>query len=639
LSQVAPYGSWASPITIDLLLKGDIVLTMPRWDGTDLYWLEQRPLEGGRMVVVKRSGGANTDVTPTGFNARTRVHEYGGGSYVVADGVVWFTNFDDQRLYRQEAGGAPQAVTPAVDVRHADMQHDARRNLIYAVREDHTAEGREAVNTLVALDPTGERDALTLASGNDFYSNPRLSVDGERLAWLTWNHPNMPWNSTELWVAELDGGGRVRSARAVVAGEESICQPEWGSQGELYFVSDRSGWWNLYQVRGHRDFSLCRMDAEFAAPHWQFGKRYYSVLGGGELLCTYAKNGAVRLARLQLEDGKLAPVELLYNQFTEIAVNGRQAALIAASPTLSPRVLVVDLDSGAEEIVRVAGEKHIEPGYFSIPRAVEFSTEHGLTAHATYFGPKNRDFTAPEGERPPLLVHCHGGPTSEVRGTYDLEIQYWTSRGFAWVDVNYGGSTGYGRAYRERLHLEWGVVDVQDCINAARQLVRDGLVDGERVAISGGSAGGFTTLLALTKEDFFKAGSCLYGVGDLVTFVKDTHKFESRYLDWLVGPYPERADLYRDRSAVNFADGLNCPIILFQGLEDEVVPPSQSREFVEACRAKKLPYAYLEFAGEQHGFRKDSTIRRTLEAELYFFSRIFRFDPHDRLQPVEIENF
>jgi dipeptidyl aminopeptidase/acylaminoacyl peptidase len=273
-----------------------------------------------------------------------------------------------------------------------------------------------------------------------------------------------------------------------------------------------------------------------------------------------------------------------------------------------------------------------------MPRPIEFPTEHGLTAHAIYFAPKNRDFTAPPGTRPPLLVHCHGGPTSEVRGTYDLEIQYWTSRGFGWVDVNYGGSTGYGRAYRERLHLDWGEVDVADSINASKHLVRQGLVDGHRVAIGGGSAGGFTTLLALTKHDYFTAGSCQYGVGDLVTFKDDTHKFESRYLDWLIGPYPERAEVYRDRSAVNYADSLSCPIILFQGLEDVVVPPSQSEEFVAACQAKKLPYAYIEFAGEQHGFRMDSTIRKTLESEFYFLSRIYGFQPHDPLAPVEIHN-
>ena len=640
MSKEAPYGSWASPISVDFLLKGDLVLSMPRFDGGDVYWLEQRPLEGGRMVVVKRSGGATSDITPTGFNARTRVHEYGGGSYVVAGGIVWFTNYDDQRLYRQDSGGEPVPMTPAADVRHADMHVDLERGRIYAVREDHTVKDREAVNTLVAIDVAGERDVITVASGCDFYSTPRLSADGRRLAWLTWNHPNMPWDSSELWVSELDDTGHAVSSRKVAGGGgESIVQPEWGPSGELYFISDRSGWWNLYRARGDGDEPITRLDAEFASPHWRFGVRHYAVLDDRELLCTYAKNGTVKLARLPLATGKLEPVELLYNQFTDVNVQGRKAVVIAASPTLSPRVLTVDLDTGAQEVLKAASDTHIDPGYFSIPRAIEFPTERGLTAHAIYFPPKNKDFTAPAGTKPPLLVHCHGGPTSEVRSTYDLEIQYWTSRGIAWVDVNYGGSSGYGRAYRDRLHLQWGVVDVADCINAAKHLVREGLVDRERVAIGGGSAGGFTTLLALTQRDFFKAGSCLYGVGDLVTFVKDTHKFESRYLDWLVGPYPESEAVYRERSAVNYAGGLSCPIILFQGLEDVIVPPSQSEEFVAACQAKKLPYAYIEFAGEQHGFRKDSSIRKTLESELYFFGRIFGFEPHDRLEPVDIKNF
>ncbi|HZQ48821.1 MAG TPA: prolyl oligopeptidase family serine peptidase [Candidatus Dormibacteraeota bacterium] len=639
MTREAPYGSWASPISIDLMLSSRTKLTMPRWDGADLYWLEERPLEGGRMVVVRRSGGVTADVTPQGFNARTRVHEYGGGSYVVDRGVVWFTNYRDQRLYRQEREAAPVPITPAADIRHADMLVDRRRNLLYAVREDHTDTSREAVNTLVALDALRDRDAITIASGNDFYSTPRLSADGDRLAWLTWNHPNMPWNSTELWVAELDPRGAVRSSRRIAGGgPESICEPEWGPSGELYFVSDRNGWWNLYRARGEGDEPITRLDAEFAGPHWVFGRKYYAVLGSDELVCTYAKNGAVKIARVPLATGKLEPVDLFYNQFTDIDESDGKLALIAASPTLSPRVLTLDLETGAEEVVRAASDVHIDPGYFSIPRSIEFPTEHGLTAHAIYFGPKNRDFTAPEHTRPPLLVHCHGGPTSEVRSTYDLEIQYWTSRGFAWVDVNYGGSTGYGRPYRDRLHLEWGEVDVADCMHAARHLVREGLADGDRVAIGGGSAGGYTTLLALTKHDYFKAGSSLYGVGDLVTFVKDTHKFESRYLDWLVGPYPERADVYRNRSAVNFATGLNCPIILFQGMEDVIVPPSQSQEFVAACEANHLPYAYLEFEGEQHGFRKDSSLRKTLEAELYFFARIFGFEPHDRVEPIEIHN-
>jgi dipeptidyl aminopeptidase/acylaminoacyl peptidase len=639
--QVAPYGSWASPISMDLVLKGDLVFYMPRWDGDDLYWIEQRPLEGGRMVVVRRGAdGHVADITPPGFNARTRVHEYGGGQYAVHDGTVWFANFDDQRVYRQDPGDEPRPITIAADVRHADLQVDAARKLLYAVREDHTTGAPEAVNSLVALDWDGRRDSIPIASGYDFYSSPRLSPDGKRLAWLAWRHPNMPWNSTELWVGELDAKGSVRSSRLVAGGtSESIVQPEWGPRGELYFVSDRSDWWNLYSGRGEGDDPLCRMKAEFASPQWQFGMTHYAVRGQDEIVCLYTEANNSRLARLDVTKRKLERVSLLYSQLGSLVVNGSRAAMIAASPTLSPRILVVDLESEKEEVVRASSETHIDPAYFSTPRMIEFPTEHGLTAHAIHYAPKNRDFEAPAGEQPPLIVHVHGGPTSAARPTFDLEVQWWTSRGFAVVDVNYGGSTGYGRAYRDRLKGTWGETDVDDSINAAKYLVDEGSADRDRVAITGGSAGGFTTLLALTKRRFFHAGASHFGVGDLVTFVADTHKFESRYLDWLVGPYPERADLYRERSAVNFADGLNCPVILFQGLEDKIVPPSQAEEFVAACKAKKLPYAYLPFEGEQHGFRRASSIRRSVEGEFYFYSRIFGFTPADSLEPVRIENF
>ena len=641
MAKVAPYGSWASPISIDLLLKGNTVLEMPRWDGADLYWLERRPLEGGRQVVVRRAEGGETgDVTPAGFNARTRVHEYGGGQYAVSAATVWFANFSDQRVYRQDPGSGPEPITPGGDIRHADLLVDDRRKRIFAVREDHDTGAREAVNMIVALDADGKRDAIVVASGQDFYSSPRLSADGSRLAWLTWNHPNMPWQGCELWVGELDEECAVRSSQRVVGGpEESICQPEWGPDGALYFVSDRSGWWNLYRLRGDDAEPLCPMAEEFGGPAWLFGFTYYGLIDAGHILCLRWHAGTSKLGKLDLATGTLTPIELLYTDLGDIVVSGNRAVLIAASPTLSQRVLVLDLGSGAQLVAKASTESHIDPGHFSIPRAIEFKTESGLTAHAFHYAPKNRDFQAPAGMKPPLIVHVHGGPTSSVRPTFDLELQYWTSRGFAYVDVNYGGSTGYGRAYRDRLKGTWGEVDVDDCINAARHLVKLGHADPEHVAITGGSAGGFTTLLALTKRDFFRAGASYFGVGDLVTFAVDTHKFESRYLDWLVGPFPERVDLYRERSAVNYAGGLCCPIILFQGLDDRVVPPSQAEEFVAACEAKKLPYTYLAFEGEGHGFRKAETIRRTFEAELFFYSKIFGFVPADDIEPVAIENF
>ncbi len=637
---VAPYGSWTSPVTIDLLLQSAVLYYMPRWDGADLYWIEMRPLEKGRYVLVRRNAAGDVgDVTPSGFNARTRVHEYGGGQYAVSDGIVWFANFADQRVYRQDHGGQPRAITPEGDVRHADLVVDTRHRRLVAVREDHTTGAPEAVNTLVALDWSGDRDPIVLASGNDFYSSPRLSPDGNRLAWVTWNHPNMPWDGTELWVGELDAGGQVTSSRKLAGGRnESIMQPEWSSIEELYFISDRSGWWNLYRARGEGDEPVCPRAQEFGSPQWLFGMTHYAFLGPDHIVCVYSEAGHSRLGHLDLNTGKLTDIELLYTGLASIAISGRHAALIGASPTLSPRVFVLDVDSGGQEVVKVSSSVHVDPAYFSIPHAIEFPTEGGLSAHAFYYPPRNKDFEGPPGEKPLLMVCCHGGPTGSASSSFNLEHQYWTSRGIAIVDVNYGGSFGYGRAYRQRLNGKWGVVDVDDCINAARHLAEKGLVNRERVVITGGSAGGYTTLVSLTKRDFYRAGASHFGIGDLVTFVKDTHKFESRYVDTLVGPYPERADLYHDRSAVNFADNLNCPVILFQGLEDKIVPPSQAEQFVAVLKRKRLPYAYVAFEGEQHGFRQAAHIRRSIEGELYFYSRIFDFPTADEIEPVEIEN-
>jgi len=641
--KVAPYGSWASTVTVDLLLKGTVHMRnqMLRWDGEDLYWSELRPDEAGRIVVCRRDpGGVISDVTPPGFNARTRVHEYGGGHFAVSGGTVWFTNYKDQRLYRQDRGGKPRPITPAEDVRHADMVVDDRRGRLYAVREDHTTGGREAVNSLVSLDSTGERDAITVASGNDFYSSPKLSPDGNRVAWTTWNHPNMPWDGSELWAGELDRDGHVTSSRKIAGSDhESVLQPEWSPTGDLYFLSDRSDWWNLYRARGEGDEPLCRRSAEFGAPQWAFGMRFYAFAGPDEIVCLYSEPGGTKLGRIELPGGAMQQVGLLYTSLHNVQTSRGKVALFAGSATLAERVLTIDLGSGAQEVVRVSNPAHVDPASLSIPKPIEFPTEGGLTAHAFYYPPKNQDFESPPGEKPPLVVHCHGGPTASGGPTYAFEYQYWTSRGIAVVDVNYGGSSGYGRAYRMRLNGNWGVVDVDDCINAARYLVGQGLADGDRVSITGGSAGGFTVLLSLTKRDFYNAGASHFGIGDLELFIKETHKFEARYVDTLVGPYPERADLYKDRSAVHFADNLKVPVILFQGLEDEVVPPSQAEEFVAVCKKKKLPYAYVAFEGEQHGFRQEKNIRRSIEGEMYFLSRIFGFDTAGRIDPVEIENF
>jgi dipeptidyl aminopeptidase/acylaminoacyl peptidase len=614
---------------------------MVRWDGDDLYWSELRPSEAGRIVVCQRSAdGTVSDVTPADFNARTRVHEYGGGHFAVSAGTVWFTNFADQRLYRQDRDGAPQPITAAADVRHADMAVDQGRGRLYAVREDHTTGAPEPVNSVVSIDWNGKGDAITIAAGNDFYSSPALSSDGSRLAWTTWDHPNMPWDGCELWVGELDQNGHVTSSRKMAGGKsEAILQPEWSPSGELYFISDRSDWWNIYRAWGDGDEPVCPRAAEFGAPQWDLGMRFYAFAGPDEIVCLYSERGGTRLGRIDLKTATMAPVELIYSGLNSVQTNGRKIGLFAASPALAERLLTIDLETGAQEVVKVSNPAHVDPGYLSLSQSIEFPTQGGLTAHAIYFPPKSRDSEGPPDEKPPLMVHCHGGPTSSAGPRYTFEYQYWTSRGFAVVDVNYGGSAGYGREYRMRLNGKWGVVDVDDCINAARFLVGQGLADENRVWITGGSAGGFTALLSLTKRDFYNAGASHFGIADLEMFVKETHKFESRYMETLVGPYPERADVYRDRSAIRFADNLKCPVILFQGLEDKIVPPSQAEVFVAVCKKKELPYAYVAFEGEQHGFRQEQNIRRSIEGELYFVSRIFGFAIADPVEPVEIENF
>ncbi|HYY57351.1 MAG TPA: prolyl oligopeptidase family serine peptidase, partial [Pyrinomonadaceae bacterium] len=568
--KVAPYGSWRSPITSDLIVTGSIGLSQPTLDGEDVYWTEMRPSEGGRSVIVRRSADGRTeDVTPAPFNSRTRVHEYGGGDYTVADGIVYFCNFADQRLYRRRQGEAPEAITPAVSMRYADAIADGRRNRLVCVREDHTEAGREAVNTVVSIDLEGEEDGggRVLVSGNDFYSSPRLSPDGSRLAFLTWNHPNMPWDGTELWVCELGEDGSVTGRERVAGGlSESIFQPEWSPDGTLYFVSDRSGWWNLYRLSGDKKAEpLCPLDAEFGQPQWVFGMSTYGFESQTRIICAYTQNGSARLARLDIESGKLEAIETPYADITYLRVGAGQAVFRGGSPTSPASIVRLDLATGKTEELRRSNDLKIDGRYLSIAQAVEFPTENGLTAHAFFYPPRNGDFTAPQGERPPLLVKSHGGPTSASSPTLSLTIQYWTSRGIGVLDVNYGGSTGYGREYRERLRDQWGIVDVDDCVNGARHMVERGLADGERLMIDGGSAGGYTTLCALTFRDTFKAGASHFGVSDAGALARETHKFESRYLDGLIGPYPEREDLYRERSPIYFADRLSCPVIFFQG--------------------------------------------------------------------------
>ena len=512
-----------------------------------------------------------------------------------------------------------------------------RVNRLICVCEDHSGTG-EATNAIVAVDlDTG--DETLLVGGEDFYAAPRLSPDGTTLAWLAWNHPNMPWDGCTLSIAPLGGDGLPGAAHRVAGGPaEAVFQPQWSPAGQLHFVSDRTGWWNLYRWHDGKAEALAPMEAEFGAPQWVFGLSTYGFASEGRIICTYNRRGTWQLAAIDTASGTLSPIDTPFTSISGLRVTPARVVFTAGSPSRGSAIVSLDLASGAIDTLRRASDLEIDPGYVSAPETIEFSTDSGLTAFGFFYPPVNDDFAAPAGELPPLLVMSHGGPTSATSATLSPRVQYWTSRGIAVLDVNYGGSTGYGRPYRERLNGAWGIVDAADCANGARHLVDAGRVDGSRLCITGGSAGGYTTLCALAFGDTFKAGASHYGVGDLEALARDTHKFESRYLDGLIGPYPERRDLYVERSPIHHLDGFDCPVVFFQGLEDEVVPPNQAEAMVAALRAKGVPVAYVTFAGEQHGFRQAENIKRALDGELTFYSRIFGFDLADPTEPLAIDN-
>lgn len=640
---IAPYGSWTSPLTSDRIVSESIRLGQIALDGDRVLWIESRPKEGGRNTIVQRdTEGSLHALTPDPLNVRTRVHEYGGGAYCVAEGVVYFSNFSDQRLYRQRPDGAPEPVTADAPMCYADGISDLRRRRLLCIREDHTLSDQEPQNSIVSIalkNDSGHTCGDILVSGNDFYASPRLSPDGQRLAWLTWNHPNMPWDGTELWVADLGQDGALRMPRCVAGGTDvSIFQPEWSPDGRLHFVSDQSGWWNLYRMDNEHVTALYPMEAEFGEPQWVFGQRLYAFESPAHVICAYTQNGFWHLGRLDTRQHTLEQFDLPYTTFDDVHVHRSRIVCTASSPSDPTAIIQIDTGSHAVTVLRRSVDFSPDPRYLSMPSAVTYPAGDGSTGHAFYYPPRNADFQTPPEERPPLLVKSHGGPTGASSPTFNLMIQYWTSRGFAVLDVNYGGSTGYGRVYRKRLNGQWGIVDVDDCVSAVMALIDRDVVDPARVTITGGSAGGFTTLCALTFRDCFTAGSSYYGVSDLEALVRDTHKFESRYLDRLVGPLPERKDLYDQRSPIHFTDRLSAPLILFQGLEDKVVPPNQAENMFNAVKAKGLPVAYIAFEGEQHGFRQAKHIKQVLDNELYFYSKIFGFVPADPVEAFPIVN-
>ena len=649
---VSRYGSWKSPITSDLIVQQSISLLDILVDGEDVYWIEGRPQDGGRYVLVRRRpDGMTTYVNPAPFNARTRVHEYGGGSAVVHDGVAYASNFVDQRLYRLEPGRAPVALTPEpvsgdreLELRYADGLIDIARKLWVGVREEHSQ--RDVVNTLVAVDLGAGGPGAVLVGGNDFYSSPRLSPDGKQLAWLTWNRPNMPWVGTELWVADFAGSAVTNPARVAGGPTESVFQPEWAPDGRLCFVSDRSGWWNLYRrAADGATANLCTREAEFGQPQWTFGMTTYAFLSANRAICSYIEDGTGKLACLDLQSGRLTPFGLPFTEYGAIRAGGGRVVLRAGAPDTPTSVLLLNPETGKTTLLAKATSVADDPAvsrYLTTPKPVKFPTSGGKSAFGLYYPPHNPDFTGPADERPPLVVKCHGGPTASASSTLDLRIHYWTTRGIAVIDVDYGGSTGYGREFRDRLNRQWGIVDVQDCAAAVRHLAGEGLVDGARAVITGGSAGGYTALACLTCADVavrqvFCAGGSHYGVSDPEALARDTHKFESRYLDWLIAPYedPDPAtqaryrQVYQDRSPVRQADRLSAPVAFFQGTRDKIVPPNQTELMVGALQKKGIPAGYLLFEGEEHGFRRAENIKRAMDAELYFYAALaFRVGLH-----------
>ena len=642
MATTAPYGSWRSPISPAVVAAGGRRLAAPALaaDGA-VWWAEGRPAEGGRVVLMRRpEGGAAEAVTPEGINVRTRAHEYGGGAWTLAaEDLVLFVDFGDQRLYRQRLGAEPEAITPEPESpagrRYADFRLCPDGRTVVAVREVH-GEG-EAENQIVALALDGSGEPEVLAAGRDFYSFPRVSPDGAWLAWTCWDHPNMPWDGTELWLAPLQD---PVDARLVSGGEgESVFQPEWDGAGRLHFVSDRDGWWNLYRDEGERVLQLTAEEAELAHPQWLFGGATYAFLADGSIACVRCERGEERLFLLEPEAERPRDLELPFTSFgfPALAARGSALAFAAASPARETAVVRYDVAGGELEEIRSASDEPVDGAYVSIPRPIEFPTSGGETAYGFYYPPTNPDFEPPPGELAPLIVQSHGGPTSHATPALDREYLYWTSRGIGVVDVNYRGSSGHGRPFRQRLYGGWGVLDTDDCIAAARHLGDSGEADPARLAIRGGSAGGYATLCALVFHDEFATGASYFGVADTETLATDTHKFESRYLDNLIGPYPEQRELYRERSPIHFVERLRAPVILFQGLEDEVVPPSQAETMVAALKRNGVPHAYLAFAGEAHGFRRAETEIRCLEAELYFYGRILGFEPAGELEPVEID--
>lgn len=637
----APFGSWTSPITAARIAAGARKLAEPLWGGESLYWLENRPAEDGRTTVMRqRPDGMVTEMVAAPLDVRSRVHEYGGGAYAVAGEAVILSNGGDDRLYRVAADGTVVALTEDAPLRYADLSPDLRRERILCVTESTPAEGEGEPRAAIVAVSLVDGTLTELVSGADFYAAPRVSPDGTRMCWLSWSHPDMPWDATELWVADLDDGGMPIDAVRVAGGPgESVFQPEWAPDGRLFFVSDRSGWWNLYRLDGSEAVALLPMEAEFGLPMWVFGMSTYGFAGPNRLICTWTRNGIWELGIVDPEDGYVERLVLPQGYVAQVRAFGNSFAFLGASWTEPPSLFRFDLQTYEMNQVASAMDEPLDSHYLSVPRGVTFPTEGGHTVQAFFYPPENGDVDGPEGELPPLMVIGHAGPTAMADSGLRLKTQFWTSRGFAVLDVNYRGSTGFGRAFREALNDRWGEADVADCLAGARAMIERGWVDPDRVVMTGGSAGGLTVLAAMAADSVVKAGASHYGVADLATLVETTHKFEKHYLDRLVAPYPERRDVYDARSPLHRVADIDVPVIFFQGDADRVVLPEQSEAMAAALRERGVPVALVMFAGEGHGYRRAETVQAALEMEWRFYGTVLGFPVPDGLPKVEIENW
>ena len=604
------------------IVARDIELSEASLDKESVYWMETRPERHGRRTIVMNRE-RNEDITSAQFDVGTRVYEYGGGSYAAKDGTIYFSNFDDMKIYKVQTGvqSAQPITTNTSEFRHGDLTVDRKRNCLFCIREEHRGEHNPVLNSIVTISLADPSTGTTVESGNDFYLSPKLSPDGSTLSWITWNFPNMPWDATEIWKAEVTKNGTVtRKAKIAGGAQESVIQPEWGPDGALYFISDRTGWWNIFRYRDGRVENMHLAKVDFGEPQWHLGMSTYAVTARN-LICKYIRNGYHKLATIDLETEKFENLPLPFTSISGIRAEGENAVFCASSSFHPTSIVRLNLTTREWKILRMSSERSIDASYFSNPREIEFPTKRGRTAHAFYYPPKNPEYRAAKDEKPPLLVKVHGGPTGVTAASFDLQIQFFTTRGFAVLDVNYGGSTGYGRKYRERLNCNWGVIDVEDCARGAKFLCDSGKSDRKRLLIRGGSAGGFTTLASLAFTKLYKAGACYYGISDLEAWARDTHKFESRYLDKMIGPYPAQRKLYLKRSPARSATKISVPLIILQGLDDKVVPPSQSELMVKQMRKKKLQVKYLTFDDEGHGFHAEEHVRKALESELNLYSK------------------